>query len=39
MIAHNEPIPVHKSKDIKPKKLRGIIDDMGLTPEEFRELL
>jgi len=32
-------IPIHKGKDIKPKTLKGIIEDMGLTVEEFRELL
>lgn len=32
-------IPVHAGKDIKPKTLEGILNDMGLTPEEFRRLL
>jgi predicted RNA binding protein YcfA (HicA-like mRNA interferase family) len=32
-------IPMHAGRDIKPKTLRGIIDDMGLTPEEFIRLL
>jgi len=32
-------IPVHKAKDIKPKTLKGIIDDMGITIDEFRELM
>ncbi len=31
-------IPMH-NKDLKPGTLRGIIDDLGLTPEEFAELL
>jgi hypothetical protein len=26
-------------KDLKPKTLAGIIEDMGLTPEQFHELL
>jgi len=32
-------IPIHPGKDIKPKTLKGIIDDMGVTMEEFKELL
>ena len=32
-------IPMHAGKDIKPKTLAGIIEDLGLTPEEFRRLL
>jgi len=32
-------IPMHAGKDIKPKTLAGIIEDMGLTAEEFRRLL
>ena len=32
-------IPIHPGKDIKPKTLKGIIDDMGVTMDEFRELL
>jgi len=32
-------IPVHSGKEIRPKTLKGIIADMGLTVEEFRELL
>jgi len=32
-------IPMHSGKDIKPKTLLGIIEDMGLTPETFRDLL
>ncbi len=28
-------IPVHKGRDLKPGTLRGLIDDMGLTVEEF----
>jgi predicted RNA binding protein YcfA (HicA-like mRNA interferase family) len=30
---------MHAGKDIKPKTLAGIIEDMGLTQEEFRRLL
>ena len=32
-------IPIHKGKDIKRKTLKGIIDDMSLTVEEFVNLL
>jgi len=32
-------IPVHSSKEIKPKTLAGIIKDMGLAVAEFKELL
>jgi predicted RNA binding protein YcfA (HicA-like mRNA interferase family) len=32
-------IPVHPSQDIKPGTLRGIIRDMGLTPDELAALL
>lgn len=32
-------IPMHAGKDIEPKTLKGILDDMGVTPEEFRRLL
>lgn len=32
-------IPIHKSKDIKPGTLKGIIEDMGITLDKFRELL
>ena len=28
-------IPVHKGRDLKPGTLRGLIDDMGLSVEEF----
>jgi predicted RNA binding protein YcfA (HicA-like mRNA interferase family) len=28
-------IPMHGSKDLKPGTLRGIINDMGLSVEEF----
>ncbi len=30
-------IPMHGSKDLKPGTLRGIINDMGLTIDEFIE--
>ena len=32
-------IPIHPKKTLKPKTLRGIIEDMGLEVDEFRELL
>ena len=32
-------IPMHGSKDLKPGTLRGLIDDMGLSVEEFIERL
>ncbi len=32
-------IPMHGSKDLKPGTLRGIINDMGLTVEEFTDKL
>ncbi len=32
-------IPIHSGRDIKPKTLHGIIDDMRVTPEKFKELL
>lgn len=28
-------IPMHACRDLKPKTLRGIIDDLGVSPEEF----
>jgi predicted RNA binding protein YcfA (HicA-like mRNA interferase family) len=32
-------IPMHSGTDLKPGTLRGIISDLGLTPERFAELL
>ena len=32
-------IPMHSNKDIKRKTLAGIIEDMGLSVEDFRKLL
>jgi predicted RNA binding protein YcfA (HicA-like mRNA interferase family) len=32
-------IPVHKGRDLKPGTLRGLIDDMGVSVEEFADLL
>lgn len=32
-------IPMHSGKDIKAKTLHSIIDDLKLTPEQFKELL
>ncbi|MBU2579248.1 type II toxin-antitoxin system HicA family toxin [Patescibacteria group bacterium] len=32
-------VPIHQGKDINKKTLRGIIDDLDLTREEFIEML
>lgn len=32
-------VPMHPGKAIKPKTLAGILEDMGLTVQEFRNLL
>ena len=32
-------VPMHSGKDLKPKTLRGIIEDMGITVEEFQRML
>ena len=32
-------IPMHGGKDLKPGTLRGIISSLGLTVEEFNDLL
>lgn len=32
-------IPQHAGRDLKPGTLRGIFNDMGITPEKFAELL
>lgn len=32
-------IPVHKGRDLKPGTLRGLIEDMGLSVDEFTALL
>ena len=32
-------IPLHSGVTIKPKTLRAIIQDLKLTPEEFRKLI
>ncbi len=32
-------IPMHAGNSIKPKTLLAIIEDMGLTPDEFRDML
>ena len=32
-------IPMHAGQDLKPKTLRGIIDDLGITVEEFQQML
>jgi len=28
-------VPVHKGRDLKPGTLRGLVDDIGLSVEEF----
>ncbi|MCA9288682.1 MAG: type II toxin-antitoxin system HicA family toxin [Phycisphaerales bacterium] len=32
-------IPMHKGKDLRPGTLRGIIQDLGVSVEEFAALL
>jgi predicted RNA binding protein YcfA (HicA-like mRNA interferase family) len=32
-------VPVHAGKDIPPGTVRAIIEDLGVTAEEFRALL
>ncbi len=32
-------IPVHKGRDLKPGTLRGLIDDMGLSVQDFLAML
>jgi len=32
-------IPIHRGKDIKLKTLKGIIEDIGITVDKFKELL
>ncbi|MBI4719446.1 MAG: type II toxin-antitoxin system HicA family toxin [Planctomycetes bacterium] len=32
-------IPVHKGRDLRPGTLRGLIDDLGLSVDEFVEKL
>lgn len=32
-------VPMHAGRDIKPKTLQSIIDDMRITREEFKSLL
>lgn len=32
-------IPVHKGQDLNPGTLRGIIGDMGISVDEFAEVL
>jgi predicted RNA binding protein YcfA (HicA-like mRNA interferase family) len=32
-------VPIHAGSQIKPKTYAGIFDDMGLTVEEFRDIL
>jgi len=30
---------MHTGRDLKPKTLAGILDDLGITADEFRNLL
>lgn len=32
-------IPMHAGREIRPKTLAGILDDLGITAEELTELL
>jgi predicted RNA binding protein YcfA (HicA-like mRNA interferase family) len=32
-------VPVHAGQIVKPGTLKGILDDAGLSPEEFAQLL
>ena len=32
-------IPMHAGRDIKPKTLAGIMDDLGITEDQFREII
>ncbi len=32
-------IPIHAGRDIKPKTLAGILDDMGISLDRLRELV
>jgi predicted RNA binding protein YcfA (HicA-like mRNA interferase family) len=32
-------IPMHSGRDLKPKTLAGILDDLGISPGEFRKLI
>lgn len=32
-------VPMHSGHDLKPKTLRGIIGDMGITIENFQSML
>lgn len=32
-------VPVHKGKDLKVRTLASILEDAGVTPDEFRRLL
>ncbi len=32
-------VPVHQGRDLKPGTLRGLIDDMGLSVEQFTPML
>jgi predicted RNA binding protein YcfA (HicA-like mRNA interferase family) len=44
LVHHHDPehaisVPVHAGKDIKKGTLKAILEQAGLTPEEFRKLL
>jgi len=32
-------IPMHSGRDLKPKTLRGIVADLGITQDEFHAML
>jgi predicted RNA binding protein YcfA (HicA-like mRNA interferase family) len=32
-------IPLHSGRDLKPKTLAGILDDLGITPDQLRALI
>ena len=32
-------VPMHSGRDISPNLLRKILEDIGLTPEEFLKLI
>ncbi len=36
---HRTVVPVHSGQDLKPGTLDGILEDSGLSIEEFRRLL
>jgi predicted RNA binding protein YcfA (HicA-like mRNA interferase family) len=36
---HRVVIPMHAGRDLKAKTLRGIVEDLGITVEEFQRML